>query len=115
MPASRTITFRRAVTAALATVMTLSLLPAATLGYQEPPSEVRLTEWKVLAEINHLRARHGLRPLRMAFGVRRVARDRSRDMRRYDYFSHSSPSGRDAASLLQRRGMRVWGVWRACL
>ncbi len=105
MPASRTITVGRVATAALTAVMTLSLLPAATLGYNEPPKELKQGEWKALAAINQLRENRGLKPLRMAFRVRLVARDRSRDMRQYDYFSHVSPSGRDAATLLSRRNV----------
>lgn len=102
MPAFRPITVGRVATAALAAVMTLSLLPAATLGSSGPPQVVKHGEWKALAAINHLRENRGLKPLRMAFRVREVARDRSRDMRQYDYFSHASPSGRDAATLLSR-------------
>jgi uncharacterized protein YkwD len=106
MPASRTITIGRVATAALTAVMTLSLLPAATIGANEPPRAVRQGEWKALAAINHLRANRGLKPLRMAQRVRLVARDRSRDMRQYRYFGHASPSGRDAASLLGQRNIR---------
>lgn len=105
MPAFRPITAARVATAALAAVMTLSLLPAATLGYNEPPKVLKQGEWKALGAINHLRADRGLKPLRMAHRVRLVARDRSRDMRQYDYFSHASPSGRDAATLLDHRNV----------
>lgn len=100
----RTITLRRAATAALATVMTLSLLPAASMG-SAPGQEAREAEWKVLAGINQLRASRGLMPLRMAQGVRAVAQYRSQEMRDLDYFSHTSPTGRDAATLLGRRGV----------
>ena len=106
MPVVRHITFHRAATAALATVMTIALLPAATLGYNEPPRDLKQAEWKVLSEINHLRASRGLKPLRMAQRVRLAARDRSRDMRNNRYFSHSSPTGRDAGALLARRNIR---------
>ena len=106
MPAFRTITIGRVATAALPAVMTLSLLPAATLGYNEPPEVVKQGEWKALGAVNKLRTDRGLKPLRMAYNVRLVARDRSRDMRKYDYFSHSSPSGRDAAMLLGQRNVR---------
>lgn len=105
MPASRTITILRVATAALAAVMTLSLLPAAAAGADEPPRVVRQAEWKALGAINNLRLDRGLKPLRMAQRVRLVARDRSRDMRTYGYFSHASPSGRDAATLLGSRNI----------
>ena len=106
MPAFRTITAARVATAALAAVMTLSLLPAATLGSNGPPKVLREGEWKALGAINQLREDRGLKPLRMAHKVRFAARDRSRDMRQYDYFSHVSPSGRDAARLLGQRNVR---------
>lgn len=105
MPVSRTITIGRVATAALAAVMSLSLLPAATVGYDEPPRVVRQAEWKALGAINNLRIERGLKPLRMAQRVRLVARDRSRDMRSYSYFSHASPSGSDAAALLGQRNV----------
>ncbi|MGD8486721.1 MAG: CAP domain-containing protein [Chloroflexota bacterium] len=108
MRALRQITFRRAMTAALASVMTIALLPAASMGYNEPPKELKRAEWKALAEINHLRADRGLKPLRMAHRVRLVARDRSRDMRNNRYFGHASPTGRDAAALLARRNVRYF-------
>mgnify|MGYP000066592282 CR=1 FL=1 len=41
MPAFRTITFRAAAAAALASVMMLTLLPAASLGYKQPPLETQ--------------------------------------------------------------------------
>ena len=92
--------------ALLLATLTLSLPPAATLGYHEPPQALRQAERKALAAINDLRSDRGLKPLRMAMRVRLVARDRSHDMRTHDYFSHSSPSGRDAATLLDRRNVR---------
>jgi uncharacterized protein YkwD len=96
----------RLMRAALATVMAISLLPGAAEGYHQPPRELRQAERKALAAINELRADRDLRPLRTARRVRLVARDRSRDMRKYDYMSHVSPSGRDAATLLARRNVR---------
>ena len=90
----------------LATVIALALIPAAAGGYDQPPRELRQAERQALAAINELRAERDLQPLRMARRVRLVARDRSRDMRKYDYLSHVSPSGRDAATLLSRRNVR---------
>jgi len=107
-----TISIRRAATAALAGAMMMSLLPAATIGaYSQPPDAIKAAELTVLTEMNRVRARHGLAPLRMAGGVRVVARERSRSMRNQRYFAHVSPSGVNAARLLNRHGVRYafWG------
>jgi len=92
--------------------MLLALLPAAsTLAAPHAPPEVRAAEWQVLAQMNRLRASHGLKPLRMAGGVRQVARERSRSMKNKSYFSHTSPAGVDAGDLLRRRSVQnhFWG------
>lgn len=90
----------------LVTVMALTLLPAAAAGYDQPSRELRRAERQTWAAINELRADRDLQPLRMARRVRLVARDRSRDMRKYHYLGHVSPSGRDAATLLSDRNVR---------
>ncbi len=77
----------------------------------DAPPEVKAAEWKVLAQMNRLRERHGLKPLRMAGGVRLVARERSRSMKNKDYFAHTSPAGVDAGDLLRNRSVpnSFWG------
>ncbi len=111
MPSFRPISIRRATTAALAGAMLISLLPAATMGYSAPSDSIKDAEQTVLKQMNELRGRNGLAPLRMADGVRIVARDRSRDMRDKHYFDHTSPSGDDAGKMLRRRGIghAFWG------
>jgi uncharacterized protein YkwD len=112
MPTFHPIPIRRAVTAALTGAMLLTLLPAATtMAAPEAPPAVRAAEWQVLAEMNRFRANHGLKPLRMAGGVRLVARERSRSMKNEQYFAHSSPAGVDAGDLLRRRSVQnhFWG------
>jgi hypothetical protein len=92
--------------------MLLSLIPAATVSaYDQPPEDIKVGEWKVLAQMNKARERHGLAPLRMATRVRLVARDRARSMKNQAYFGHVSPSGVDAADMMRRRGIkqRTWG------
>jgi uncharacterized protein YkwD len=92
--------------------MLLTLLPAAsTLAAPDAPPEVRAAEWKVLAQMNRFRANHGLKPLRMAGGVRLVARERSRSMKNQSYFAHTSPAGIDAGDMLRRRSVQnhFWG------
>jgi uncharacterized protein YkwD len=106
MPAFRTITVTRAAVAALATAMMLSLLPATSLaGVEDAPAAVRQAEWDVLGQINGYRVSRGLTPVRMAQSARLAARERSNDMRNGGYLSHSSPTGKDAASLLAKYGV----------
>ncbi len=112
MPTFRSSPIRRAATAALAGAMILTILPAATTIAASPASpEIRAAERKVLAHMNEFRANHGLRPLRMAGGLRVVARQRSRSMKNANYFAHTSPAGIDAGDLLRRRSIshRFWG------
>lgn len=92
--------------------MLLSLIPAATtMAHNEPPEAIRKAEWKMLAQVNQVRARNGVGPLRMATRVRLAARDRSRSMKNSGYFAHVSPAGVDAADLMNRRsiGFSRWG------
>ncbi len=107
MPTFRTITVNRVAVAALVTGMLLSLVPATTMaGAAEAPAAVREAEWEVLGAINHYRASRGLPSVRMAQQARVAARERSQDMRDHSYFSHSSPTGKDAASLLAKYNVR---------
>ena len=91
--------------------MILSILPAATMAAAEPSAEIKSTEKAVLQGVNAMRAKHGLVPLRLARSVRYVARARSLSMKNQRYFGHVSPSGVNAAKLLNRRGVgfRSWG------
>lgn len=111
MTSLRTISIRRAAAAAIAVVMTLSILPAATMAANEPSQEMRTTEWRVLAEINRARTNHGLKPLRVAFGVRAAARERSNSMKSQNYFGHVAPNGVHIGHILNRRGIQHfdWG------
>jgi uncharacterized protein YkwD len=107
MPAIRPITVNRAAVAALVAAMLILLVPATTLaGSGDASAAVRAAEWDVLGAINRYRASRGLSQVRMAQQARVAARDRSQDMRDHDYFSHSSPTGKDAATLLARYGVR---------
>ena len=107
MPAFRTISVNRAAVAALVAAMLVSLVPATTMaGAADASAAVREAEWRVLGEINHYRASRGLPGVRMAQQARVAARERSQDMRDHDYFSHSSPTGKDAASLLAKHDVQ---------
>src|SRR5919201_487003 len=54
--------------------------------------------------INHLRRRHGLRPLRSNRKLRHAAQGHSSDMVRRDYFSHDSPGGGSIQTRIGRSG-----------
>jgi uncharacterized protein YkwD len=110
MSTLRHIPTRRAIPAALALGMLMSILPAGMSLGADGPSAVERAEWSVLSEINRVRENQGLAPLRMAGGLRAVAEDRSLSMRRLDYFAHVSPGGVDAGDMLRARGVphRSW-------
>jgi hypothetical protein len=91
--------------------MLVTLLPAATFAGSTAPDAVKSAEWRVLSQMNQVRRNQGLHPLLMAGRVRVVARDRSRSMRAGSYFSHVSPSGQTAGSMLAGRDIShaFWG------
>jgi cysteine-rich secretory family protein len=111
MSTFRRVLSRRAVPAALALGMLMSILPAGMTMASDRPDGVVAAEWDVLTEINRVRNNHGLTGLRMAGGVRGVALDRSQSMKRQDYFGHVSPGGVDAGDMLRARGIphSYWG------
>lgn len=67
----------------------------------DPSAEARM-----LAEINTVRRRNGLRPVVMDAQLRDVARAHSRDMYNRDYFSHVTPDGKTAFDRLEDAGVR---------
>jgi uncharacterized protein YkwD len=100
----------RAVPAALALGMLMSILPAGMTFAADRAPALERAEWDVLREINRVRNNHGVGDVRMAGRVRGVALDRSQSMKRQDYFDHVSPSGVDAGDMLRGRdiGHRYW-------
>jgi uncharacterized protein YkwD len=67
-----------------------------------------------LCLLNHARARHRLRPLRLHRRLGGAARGHSADMARRGYFSHDSRSGASFLDRIRRsgylRGARRWSV-----
>ncbi|HEY9723499.1 MAG TPA: CAP domain-containing protein [Oscillatoriaceae cyanobacterium] len=63
---------------------------------------VRMTadEYHVLQETNAFRTAHGLPALEPDERLVEVARSRSDDMAKHDYFSHQSPNGGDVFSMM---------------
>lgn len=61
----------------------------------EPPTSnasVSEEEKQVIAQINAIRREHGLRELKLNEKLCEVAREKSRDMRKKEYFDHISPT-----------------------
>jgi uncharacterized protein YkwD len=71
-------------------------------------------ESQLLGQINVLRARHGLRPLRLSRRLTAAANQHSGSMAQKGYFSHDSANGtsfwRRIASFYGYRGYRRWSV-----
>ncbi len=62
-------------------------------------------ESAIVAGVNNERIAAGLAPLQVDGALVSVARERSNDMASQDYFSHTSPSGQTAFSLLDAYGI----------
>lgn len=110
MSTFRHIPSRRAIPAALALGMLMSILPAGMTFAADRAPALDSAEWAVLREINRVRENHGIAGVRMAGRVRGVALDRSQSMKRQNYFDHVSPSGVDAGDMLRGRDIphRYW-------
>ncbi len=71
-------------------------------------------EVQIVADINAVRARHGLRPLRLSYHLEQSARNHSQQMAALGYFSHSSRDGTSYVERIKRdftkRGFRYWVV-----
>ncbi len=79
-------------------------------------------ESSVLAQINTLRAKRGLRPLKLSPQLAAAARAHSESMARKGFFSHDSANGSDFSTRVRRyygpSGFRSWYVgenlvWRS--
>lgn len=62
-------------------------------------------EAQLLHEVNAVRARHHLIPLRRTPELDRVARDHSLDMARRNYLNHDSPEGANPVDRIVRGGL----------
>jgi len=62
-------------------------------------------EAQLLVEVNAVRARNHLIPLRRAADLDRVAIQHSRDMARRNYLSHHSPEGANPVDRIMRSGL----------
>ncbi len=83
-----------------------------------PPAQRRSTKRAfvraALCAINAVRAKYGLRPLRLDPRLTRAAEQHARDMVRRGYFSHTAPGGRSFLARIVKSGYlrraRAWTV-----
>jgi uncharacterized protein YkwD len=112
--------FRRS--APLAALVALACTLAAPAGalVERPAHAARVSrgtsglETQVLASVNHVRASHGLVPLRLSARLTAAADQHSQEMARLGYFAHESASGAAFWKRVERyygpRGYNMWSV-----
>jgi uncharacterized protein YkwD len=109
---------RRIVAPALA-VVTLASAAAAPAGARSDKqvrkaSAMRALEAGLLVDVNRIRSRHGLKPLRLSQKLAAAAKQHSREMGRRGYFSHNSANGgafwRRVEHYYGSSGYRYWVV-----
>ena len=81
----------------------------AAKGPSVKPAEHSDPEGRLIALINHSRAKAGLRPLKPSRLLADVARAHSREMRDGNFFSHANPAGGGPQERLERAGF----AWKA--
>ncbi len=106
MPAARF--GRRALLLLALCLAPLSLVgPALAVAPAEATTtDLRATEERLMALINHRRDQRGIRPLRVDSRISKVARARSLDMVERNYFDHKDPDGLYAQQHLKRADIR---------
>jgi len=100
----------------LATLVVVATVAAVGLCAEATAANGRLNnaERQVVRLINAQRQKHGVAPLRISTALCRAAERHSADMRRRQYFGHSSPSGASIAARAVANGYRRSGcsAWR---
>ena len=96
-------------------MLAMTLLALITLAAVMAPAATAQPayRYRVLAEINRVRAAHGLGRLEMATTLRYAALGHSRDMLARHYFDHTSPSGVTLGMRVNRCGFLRYGSWWA--
>lgn len=102
------------VAAALAVLVAAALLARSALASDSSERSLLALNRQVLASVNHLRAAHGLAPLRESAALDRSARRHSLEMGRLGYFGHSSADGLEfwqrIRSSYSTHGYSYWAV-----
>jgi uncharacterized protein YkwD len=105
--------FLRRPLAAISTAVLVSFLCAAPAVAAEHPASAP-TARSVLAELNAVRARKGLRPLRISRQLTAAADEHTRDMGRRGYFRHASFDGTPFWKRVRRfypsEGYQAWSA-----
>ena len=92
--------FKRSAASAAAGLTLGCALGAAPAGAS--PTRYDSTERSVVAQVNAIRAQHGLRTLRRSTGLSRAADKKAREVVRTDSLSHTSPNGASMQSRVRR-------------
>jgi uncharacterized protein YkwD len=105
---------RGALVAAAAAVVVLLVPTAGSADPRGSLSPASAVQASLLAQVNALRARHGLSRLRQSSALGAAANGHSVQMARVGYFSHSSANGASFSGRIARyypaRGYRAWAV-----
>jgi uncharacterized protein YkwD len=106
--------------AALAVLATVCVpaTAASVRGQAEVQSRTAL-EASIVRELNAVRSRHGLAPVRASVPLRNAARGHTRTMLEVGFFAHESPDGTAFSDRIRRfyasRGWRTWSVGETLL
>lgn len=100
------VTPRRLLPLILASSLLASIVPGATAAGMT----IAEAETYLVGLINDQRAAVGLVPVRVDTRVRGIARTRSADMDRYDYFGHQHSDGRMAWEMMSDAGIKWYGA-----
>jgi uncharacterized protein YkwD len=99
--------------AAVAGVLACLAAPAGAVPQRASSGSVALAA-AVAAQMNAIRAQHGLRPLRVSVRLNEAAGEHTVEMARRGYFSHTSADGTAFWKRIQRfyasGGFRYWSV-----
>lgn len=79
--------------------------PAEQPKQEQPGYSVSAFEQKVVELTNAERAKHGLSPLQLDTELSKVAREKSKDMKQNNYFSHTSPTYGSPFDMMRQFGI----------
>jgi uncharacterized protein YkwD len=97
-----------ALIACTAVVCALALPAFRPPGADAASARLDRAERKVIRLVNHIRARHGLRRLRVSRALGAAASGHSGEMLRGDFFSHASRDGTSMAARVHRYTRARW-------
>lgn len=107
---------RRGAIVTCAAAVFAAFAAAASSAPAQPSHAASATPYEraLLADVNAVRAAHGVPPLRLSRALTRAAMSHSTEMARLGYFDHSSANGTSFDNRIARfyptRGWRYWSV-----